>query len=203
MNYKTALKPTLFLLGLTLAQCTTSMAAFGRNKSLKGNTIAASKEDHLQWLMFSHTDFKAAQLLAQSDDLVAPALYHIQQCVEKALKAYLVLKNIAIPRTHNLTELLNACSSADKSFESIKNTSKSLSSYATITRYPNSRFEKLTVTTLQVAMQQALDILANIKTKMQEVMNLEEVLKPEKAPNLTITDMDIDVNNQELIPTIP
>lgn len=44
-------------------------------------------QKHNEWLHFAHMDLKSAKLLAEND-LLSPALFHTQQCAEKALKAY-------------------------------------------------------------------------------------------------------------------
>jgi HEPN domain-containing protein len=63
---------------------------------------------HEEWLQFAEDDLKAAsrRMLSPKEIVLGPALYHTQQCAEKALKAYLVYKQQPLRRIHDLVELL-------------------------------------------------------------------------------------------------
>jgi len=52
-------------------------------------------------------DYRAALILARADDPQMDAAgFHLQQSVEKSLKAWLVLKRVDYPKTHDLNPLL-------------------------------------------------------------------------------------------------
>ena len=58
-------------------------------------------------LILAQKDYRAAQILARSDDpQIEAAGFHLQQAVEKSLKAWLALKGIDYPKTHDLSLLL-------------------------------------------------------------------------------------------------
>ena len=57
------------------------------------------------WLVYAHTDLRAAQTLVDKSDLTGVATFHCQQCIEKSLKALLVLHDRDIPRIHDLVTL--------------------------------------------------------------------------------------------------
>ena len=59
------------------------------------------------WLKISAEDLESAEVLSDRK-LFWPACYHAQQSVEKCLKALIVDRDIEIPRTHNILDLLNA-----------------------------------------------------------------------------------------------
>ena len=61
--------------------------------------------------------------------------FHAQQCVEKALKAYLTLADIHIERTHHLPYLLDRCSVILPQFEEIRQHALALTDYAVEVRY--------------------------------------------------------------------
>lgn len=91
------------------------------------------------WCVKADNDFKAG-----SDELktVNPATdtvcFHMQQCVEKYLKAFLVTSNVEIPRTHNIAIILQKCIEIEKDFNELKLMKISmLTIYAVQTRYPD------------------------------------------------------------------
>ncbi len=52
-----------------------------------------------EWVFKSDEDFRSAQvLLADELPLVTPALFHLQQCVEKLLKAWLIRQAVGFER---------------------------------------------------------------------------------------------------------
>jgi HEPN domain-containing protein len=60
-------------------------------------------------LALAEKDYKAALILARaSDPQMDAAGFHLQQAVEKSLKAWLALKRIDYPKTHDLNPLLGA-----------------------------------------------------------------------------------------------
>ena len=60
-----------------------------------------------EWLHKADEDYRSAQiLLRDSEPLVTPAMFHLQQNAEKLLKALLVKKEIIFERRHDLTYLL-------------------------------------------------------------------------------------------------
>lgn len=58
-------------------------------------------------LKLAERDYQAALILAHAPDPQMDAAgFHLQQAVEKSLKAWLALKRIDYPRTHDLNPLL-------------------------------------------------------------------------------------------------
>ncbi|MBM4027767.1 MAG: HEPN domain-containing protein [Planctomycetes bacterium] len=58
-------------------------------------------------LMLAEGDYRAALILAHADDpQMIAAGFHLQQAVEKSLKAWLALKGMDYPKTHDLSLLL-------------------------------------------------------------------------------------------------
>jgi HEPN domain-containing protein len=56
------------------------------------------------WMDFAGENLKSAEILLQNS-LYNPCLQNAQQCVEKALKALLIKKEIIFKRTHDIFEL--------------------------------------------------------------------------------------------------
>lgn len=61
--------------------------------------------------------------------------YHAQQCAEKALKAVLVARDIAIPKTHSIGLLLDLLSEQMAVPQQVEETAV-LTDYAVLCRYP-------------------------------------------------------------------
>jgi len=81
------------------------------------------------------------------------ACYHCQQAAEKALKAYLIFKNIAFNRTHDLVMLQGQCLDCDKNFGDLLVDCSILTPYVTQARYPNN--EEITAEEAVAALQKA------------------------------------------------
>ncbi|TVQ33410.1 MAG: HEPN domain-containing protein [Phycisphaeraceae bacterium] len=82
-------------------------------------------------------DRSAARKIFTPDcEELAAAAFHCQQAVEKALKAYLVLRSTSFGKTHDLTHLLDLCAKHDDAFESIRADIEPLTIYAVAYRYP-------------------------------------------------------------------
>jgi HEPN domain-containing protein len=91
-----------------------------------------------EWLKFSKDDYIVAKHLYED---IRPrqlniSAYHCAQCVEKALKAFLVSQDIDPPYTHDLDILRAKCSEINSDFDLYKNDCLDLTEYGTQTRYP-------------------------------------------------------------------
>ncbi|MGC8928890.1 MAG: HEPN domain-containing protein, partial [Myxococcota bacterium] len=62
--------------------------------------------------------------------------FHMQQCIEKYLKAYLIFNGKEIRKTHDIAELISNCSEIDESFKTLlKPDIVKLTDYAVEIRY--------------------------------------------------------------------
>lgn len=91
------------------------------------------------WFMKADNDLKVGRDELMSDNPVTDAIcFHMQQCVEKYLKGYLVFYGKEIERTHNISRILRECMDLDVSFSAIDNPDVDrLTLYATELRYPD------------------------------------------------------------------
>jgi HEPN domain-containing protein len=70
-------------------------------------------------LALAEKDYKAALILAHADEPQTDAAgFHLQQAVEKSLKAWLAFKSVDYPRTHDLSLLLGLLEDQDENIES-------------------------------------------------------------------------------------
>jgi HEPN domain-containing protein len=91
-----------------------------------------------KWVMKAINDINIVrhELTQPENEMVTDAIcFHCQQSVEKFLKAYLILKNIEIGKTHNLEFLLEQCKKQDLDFGNLD--VGNLSFYAVAVRYPD------------------------------------------------------------------
>lgn len=92
---------------------------------------------HEEWLFKAGNDLDSAEILMNAPKpLYDIAIYHTQQCAEKALKSYLAFKEQEIDKIHNLIVLTSHCSQFDAEFKSLIDDAIFLNPYSTLYRYP-------------------------------------------------------------------
>ena len=98
----------------------------------------AQKPDIRPWIYKAEEDDRAVLTLARKrkDPVPDNVCFSAQQCVEKYLKAFLVLQRKGFPKTHDLVELLNLALEADPLLEVIRPNVRELLPYAVAFRYP-------------------------------------------------------------------
>jgi HEPN domain-containing protein len=95
------------------------------------------------WVMKASNDLKIGKdeiiTVNPATDMVC---FHMQQCVEKYLKAFLVHKEREITKTHNLSIVLQECVEIDPSFKELMEAGiDELTAYAVGTRYPDDFYQ--------------------------------------------------------------
>ena len=99
-------------------------------------------EFHDAWILKAKNDLRLAEIAIRQDDPITDgAIYHTQQCAEKALKGFLAFNRSEIKKTHNLAELVTQCSVFDPTFESLLLDADDLTPKATEFRYPDDFIE--------------------------------------------------------------
>ncbi|MDO8303798.1 MAG: HEPN domain-containing protein [Sedimentisphaerales bacterium] len=89
-----------------------------------------------KWLSYANDDLRSARhLMTLADCPYSLVAYHAQQCAEKALKGYLICKEIDIPYTHNISRLLDLCNPSTGWLDVLRD-AETLTNYATAARYP-------------------------------------------------------------------
>jgi len=89
------------------------------------------------WVQKAENDLKnAAYTLGMGEDCPTDTVcFHAQQCVEKYLKAFLVLKSINFPKAYDIKELIVLLPSNSRP-KLTPEEQRRLTDYATVTRYP-------------------------------------------------------------------
>jgi HEPN domain-containing protein len=90
-----------------------------------------------QWVERAEDDLRNAEhtLTLEEDCPFGTVCFHAQQCVEKYLKALMVLHGVDFPKIHNIPELLALVPSSVRPELSAEEQER-LTDYATVCRYP-------------------------------------------------------------------
>ena len=87
------------------------------------------------WLRHARSDLALSRIRATPEILLEALCFDAPQAVEKALKAVLIAKGIAPPKTHNIRTLLDLLPSDIALAQNLQNAA-SLTDYAVMSRYP-------------------------------------------------------------------
>ena len=92
----------------------------------------------IEWLQIAYADYDSALYLFQKPHKKPLEIicYHCQQSAKKSLKAFLYVKGVEIPRTHETGILCQKCVEINNSFSILLKSCEELAIYATETRYP-------------------------------------------------------------------
>ena len=94
-----------------------------------------------QWLAKAESDWSTIEILTASDHCPAEAVcFHCQQYVEKLLKAFLTLKGIETPKTHDLRRLIQLASPFESNLAELAEESDALTVHGVQSRYPGDLF---------------------------------------------------------------
>lgn len=91
---------------------------------------------YYDWLGRAREDILSADVLREDPRCYNNAAFHCQQTIEKALKAYILLKSDILVDGHNLTWLCKRAGRYDKKFAEWLDESASLNKCYIETRYP-------------------------------------------------------------------
>ena len=91
---------------------------------------------HQLWLDKAETDLIVARLVLV-EGYYAHDCFFSQQCMEKAMKAYLLDQSGKYPRTHRLVDLLTECVNFEPSFSKFQADCVIVDQYYIPTRYPD------------------------------------------------------------------
>lgn len=90
-----------------------------------------------EWLERGSADLDSATILLGADrPRPDSAVFHCQQAVEKAWKAFLFWHDVPFRKTHDLRELGLACAGIDASLAPLASRAEDLTEFAWLFRYP-------------------------------------------------------------------
>lgn len=122
------------------------------------------KRHTAQWVLKAEEDIESARILAA---LAKPkrdaACFHCQQAAEKYLKALLQEIGLAVPRTHELEDLLDLLLRHDGTLVPLRRSLRSLTPYAVNFRYPGVR---ATTRRMHAALRHAERVRAELRARL-------------------------------------
>jgi HEPN domain-containing protein len=97
-----------------------------------------NRRDIIVWIRKAENDFKIGiDEMKHKKPATDMVCFHMQQCIEKYLKAFLLFHNKEIKRTHILESLIKECSELDPDFQKLFEWKVHyLTNYAVEIRYP-------------------------------------------------------------------
>jgi HEPN domain-containing protein len=120
------------------------------------NPPPGSPED---WLVHARSDLAYARTGEHDPDILPNQVaFHAQQAAEKAIKAVLVHRAIAFPKTHDLKDLIKRWTSIGEVWPPELADTKSLNPYAFETRYPG-YIHQISTTEVRKAIEAAEQVL--------------------------------------------
>lgn len=127
--------------------------------------------DTREWLKRGTSDRVASAALI-GEELPAEALFHAQQCAEKALKAFLTWHQTPFRKTHNLEELKQLCLPFVTTPSMYLENVNDLSKYAWRFRYPGAPYEPQREEA-EEALRRASGLLDEIVSQLETEFNRE------------------------------
>jgi HEPN domain-containing protein len=119
-----------------------------------------------RWVQFAKEDLIVAKEILKSEfPIYRAACFQCQQSVEKYLKAYQILFEIRIIKTHDLVSIIETLVDFDRNIEQFKEKSKEITNYAVAYRYPDD-FEDITEKQVEEAILFASEIEKYITQKI-------------------------------------
>ena len=123
-----------------------------------------------QWVLKAESDLKSAALLlrVRRDCPTDIVCFHVQQCVEKYLKAMLVLNAIEFPRTHQISLLLALVPAQVRPVLTPQEQDR-LTEYAVTTRYPGD-YDPISREEARQAVQTARRLRNQVRRRLPEAV---------------------------------
>jgi len=120
-----------------------------------------------KWLEYASNDLSWTKANL-TEQVWYGACFTSQQAAEKALKAYLISKDEAIKKIHDLRVLVERCLNIDPDFEKLRDSCISLNFYYIPARYPDiGEFTDFTEDKAREAYQLAKEIVEFVEEKLR------------------------------------
>lgn len=121
------------------------------------------------WVLKGNNDFKTGKDEMETEEPATDTIcFHMQQCVEKYLKGYLVFHRVDFRKTHDIAELIELCKSVSEEFEELYSLeADSLTIYAADIRYPDD-FYMPTIEETKGCIEIVTKVMGFVKEKLQK-----------------------------------
>lgn len=123
-----------------------------------------------KWIIKAEHDLKNGQdQFTTKNPATDTICFHMQQCAEKYLKAFIVAKGQKPVRTHVISELLQICLEMDSEFQTLIDADcNSLTQYGVLIRYPDDFYEPTQEETV-MAIKLARQVKEFVRTKIEKL----------------------------------
>lgn len=126
-------------------------------------------KSYLEWFDKASDDIKAAKVLVAQGEINNIAGFHVQQAIEKCLKAFLIKNTGELPeKKHNLVRLSNLCHTYEQGFERFNYDFAEITRYYIKTRYPVDNPLNLNKEQVSKAIKVAEDVFSFAKMKISD-----------------------------------
>ena len=124
-----------------------------------------NQETALLWIKKADNDYKTGKDQFETEEPATDTIcFHMQQAVEKYLKAFIVFSGFEAEKTHNISRILEKCISIDSDFNSLKKEEIDiLTPYGTVVRYPDDFY----IPSIEEA-EHAISLATSVKTFIAE-----------------------------------
>ncbi len=120
-----------------------------------------------KWLKMGDDDFGFAKTsLKGGSEFYAQICFHFRQAAEKYLKAYIIGKDLAFDKIHDLVHLLRTCSAFEPAFDVLKEDCILLNTAYIETRYPVHWPTNYTKETAKQSRTAAADIARTVRNQL-------------------------------------
>lgn len=136
---------------------------------------------YYDWLDRAEEDLLSAQVLLKDGRCLENCAFHCQQAIEKALKAYLLLRSGQLLDGHSLTWLCKQAMAHDQEFRSWLDECAILNGYYISTRYPTDIPDEITTREAKKAVSLAEQVYGFINQQVEEELEQGEQ-KSRSAP---------------------
>jgi len=90
------------------------------------------------WLKYAQADLDTAEYMQTFHRIpIEVCCYHCQQAAEKSLKALLIEKKVAVPKSHDLVYIYEECVKAGYELKDLRENLAVITDFAVNFRYPN------------------------------------------------------------------
>lgn len=137
---------------------------------------------YYDWLNRAGEDIQCAGHLIKDDNCYNGVAFHCQQCIEKALKAYILIKSDILVDGHNLSWLCKRAMKYDKGFAQWLDESASLNKCYIETRYPADIPLNLNYEQVRGYSKMARDMYIFICNELDAILELNRA-HPEQRPD--------------------
>ena len=145
-------------------------------------TNPSDSRRYYDWLDRAAEDLMASERLLSDDMGLNPSAFHCQQAIEKALKAYILLRTGRLLDGHNLTFLCRQAAKEDKSFRQWLDESADLNRWYIESRYPSDLPFQITDKQARRAVAMAQEMYLFICGQVDEELDRRErIQQPKKS----------------------